>query len=209
VGTATGGEFLALLDPRSAAVANVPAKIVFAMTGTGPLHITAVGPDGRIISPSDGPTPHLASSWSPPGDEWGSIWLFPAAGCWHLHAVRNDITGDLWFNVTALQLRITGFAIRQRGRDRTTITSGVPAVFVIRTATNAPGLDVWITVRRGRKVYRRLWPILNTSRGPGMALVFRHSITFHQRTPASFSATAHVQLGHVTLIKRLHFWVSP
>src|SRR5437660_268710 len=75
-GTATGGgEFLALLDPRSGTITNVAVKIVLAMTGTGALRITVVGPEGQVIVPSRLESHSGGSSWNHPGDEWGSMWV--------------------------------------------------------------------------------------------------------------------------------------
>lgn len=61
-------------------------KIVFRMTGRGALSIHAVGPVGTVD-----PTwlkEHGGSSWQRPGDEWGTGWNFPAAGCWTVSATR-------------------------------------------------------------------------------------------------------------------------
>jgi hypothetical protein len=46
----------------------------------------------------------VASSWgalNPPGDDYGSGWMFPKPGCWRIHAARDNVAGDVWFQVGA------------------------------------------------------------------------------------------------------------
>lgn len=65
-------------------------KIVFRMTGNGAFSIHAVGPSGTVQ-----PTwleEHGGSNWERPGDEWGTGWIFPVAGCWTVTATRADGT---------------------------------------------------------------------------------------------------------------------
>jgi hypothetical protein len=50
-------------------------KIVWRMTGTGLLNLTAIGPDGRHHRLTWGPDAHLSSNWDKPGDEWRRICL--------------------------------------------------------------------------------------------------------------------------------------
>jgi hypothetical protein len=81
--------------------AGTEIKIVWRMTGAGDLSMSATGPDGRVITPAWGPLPHGDSSWSRPGDEWGTGWLFPKPGPWTVHATRaGGGTGDLTVQVT-------------------------------------------------------------------------------------------------------------
>ena len=70
--------------------AAVETKIVWRMTGTGPLTIGATGPHGVVVTPRWGPEAHGGSNWSRPGDEWGTGWVFPSAGCWTVRADRAD-----------------------------------------------------------------------------------------------------------------------
>jgi hypothetical protein len=65
-------------------------KIVWRMTGTGPLSIGAVGPAGQRLRPAWGPEFHTGSSWHKPGEEWGTAFRFPVAGCWTIHASRGS-----------------------------------------------------------------------------------------------------------------------
>jgi len=64
-------------------------KIVWRMTGTGTIHVTAVSPVGQEIAPAWGPEAHSSSTWHRPGDEWGTGFVFPVAGCWTLHIDRG------------------------------------------------------------------------------------------------------------------------
>src|SRR5260370_7882 len=70
-------------------------KVVWRMTGAGELQLGAVGPAGRRISP-DWIQAHEGSNWQRPGQEWGSGFTFPVAGCWDLHATRGASSGDVW-----------------------------------------------------------------------------------------------------------------
>lgn len=81
--------------------ADTLVKIVWRMTGDGGLSLVAVGPDGSHLAPQDGPRTHSGSNWDRPGDEWGSLFVFPVAGCWDLHASRADIAGDIQLLVGA------------------------------------------------------------------------------------------------------------
>ncbi|MEV4757386.1 hypothetical protein AB0J86_20025 [Micromonospora sp. NPDC049559] len=69
--------------------AGAELKVVWRMTGTGDLTMTASGPGGATVRPVWGPEPHDGSSWHRPGDEWGTGWSFPTPGCWTVRAVRT------------------------------------------------------------------------------------------------------------------------
>jgi hypothetical protein len=76
-------------------------KIVWRITGTGPLHVTIAAPDGTTRPLVFGPEPHTgASTYHRPGDEWGTGIRFDTTGCWHLHLARANATGDVWLDVT-------------------------------------------------------------------------------------------------------------
>jgi hypothetical protein len=100
-GTATHAELWALLQSTSGVPprANSQVKIVWRMTGSGDFTIVAFGPSGMKVPPSQGPSAHLGSSWNRPGDEWGSVFTFPVAGCWDLHATRGNAFGDVWLKI--------------------------------------------------------------------------------------------------------------
>jgi hypothetical protein len=71
-------------------------KIVWRMTGSGPLRITATRSDGMSARRTFGPEEHTGSNWNRPGDEWGTGFVFPEAGCWDLHLARTLGSGDVW-----------------------------------------------------------------------------------------------------------------
>ena len=99
-GTVTGGELWALLDGgQLPEPKGVQLKIVWRMTGTGELRLSATGPAGRTVQPDWGPQAHGGSNWGRPGDEWGAGFTFPLAGCWNIHAVRDNIAGDVYIIV--------------------------------------------------------------------------------------------------------------
>ena len=100
-GAATNAELWGLIMSTSGVppLANSLVKIVWRMTGSGDFTIVALSPSGMELPPSQGPIKHLGSSWSRPGDEWGTGFIFPVAGCWDLHAIRGKAFGDVWLKV--------------------------------------------------------------------------------------------------------------
>ena len=76
-------------------------KIVWRMTGSGPLSLWAVSPTGDRVAPEWGPEPHNGSSWNKPGDEWGSGFRFGSQGCWTVHAKRGSKTAQVEVSVLA------------------------------------------------------------------------------------------------------------
>jgi hypothetical protein len=73
-------------------------KVVLRMTSTGPFHVWAVGPIGQTVQHT-WIEAHGGSNWNRPGDEWGTGWTFPTAGCWRLYAKRGPASGNMWLNV--------------------------------------------------------------------------------------------------------------
>ena len=70
------------------------------LTGTGPFHILALGPHGMKVQPIQGPMEHPRLKYNAPlGDEGGSVFNFPVAGCWDFHATRNNAFWDVWLEV--------------------------------------------------------------------------------------------------------------
>jgi hypothetical protein len=69
------------------------------MTGSGGFDVVALGLHGMKVPPSQGPTEHLGSNWDRPGDEWGTVFTFPVAGCWDLHATRDNAFGNVWLKI--------------------------------------------------------------------------------------------------------------
>lgn len=94
--SADGAEIHARFGPS---VAGAQKKILWRMTGRGPIKVFAESADGTRIEP-DLVEMHLGSSnFNAPGDEWGLFFTFPRAGCWRIHAVRDDASGSVWFLV--------------------------------------------------------------------------------------------------------------
>ena len=100
-GTAATGSVWALLmfAHHGMARAGDEEKIVWRVTGTGPLVATAIGPDAQHHGPIWGPAEHLSSTWNRPGQEWGTGFVFPTPGCWDLRARRGATKGDVWIVV--------------------------------------------------------------------------------------------------------------
>jgi hypothetical protein len=76
-----------------------PIKIVWRMTGTGPLQVVADGPRGAQTAPTF-LDKHSSSSWTRPGDERGTGIVFNVPGCWEVHLWRDDTNGSVSFVVT-------------------------------------------------------------------------------------------------------------
>jgi hypothetical protein len=75
-------------------------KIVWRVTGHGPLHVVFSGPNRNSRPLVFGPQRHdSGSSYDRPGEEWGTGFRFGTKGCWHIHLARNDTTGDVWIDV--------------------------------------------------------------------------------------------------------------
>jgi len=101
-GIGQGATLWALFFPEGPTLrAGQELKVVWRMTGHGNFTISATGPTGGVVQPIWGPEGHPSSSWTRPGDEWGTGWVFPAAGCWIVTAKRDDATGYLVLRVAA------------------------------------------------------------------------------------------------------------
>ncbi|MFC5834027.1 hypothetical protein [Nonomuraea insulae] len=74
-------------------------KIVWRMTGEGPLHVKATLPDGTAAKRAWGPEEHGGSSWQKPGQEWGTGLVFPKPGCWKVELTRTRGSGHVWLPV--------------------------------------------------------------------------------------------------------------
>jgi hypothetical protein len=81
--------------------AGQDVKIVWRMTGTGDLRLTAWGPDGKARPLQWGPEKHSGSNFTKPGDEWGAGYHLAKPGCWRLHAARANGSADVWIRVAA------------------------------------------------------------------------------------------------------------
>jgi len=87
--------------------ANEKARILWKMTdGRGDIHLTAIHEDGTQIRPSYGPiSRQIRSEWKHPGQEWGTEFVFPKAGCWRILVSRwlmdtdRPVTGQIEIQV--------------------------------------------------------------------------------------------------------------
>ncbi len=80
---------------------GVEYKIVWRVTGNGPLRLLVKGPDGRDRSLVWGPAFHEQSTLTWRGQEWGAGFQFDAPGCWSIRAVRGGDWADVWIRVHA------------------------------------------------------------------------------------------------------------
>lgn len=69
------------------------------MTGSGVFTFKASDAHGTTAVLVWGPTAHTGSNWTHRGDEVGTGFNFPHAGCWDIHVARSDVSGDLWLEV--------------------------------------------------------------------------------------------------------------
>jgi hypothetical protein len=100
-GRASSATLWALVFNDYPFVAGQEVKIAWRMTGVGPLSLAATNLATRQKAvPLRGAEPHISSTWHRPGDEWGSVWVFPAQGCWRLTAVRSIGNGSITVTVT-------------------------------------------------------------------------------------------------------------
>lgn len=97
-GTSESAEIYGLMMMSTPRVGE-EIKIVWRMTGSGELSITATGPTGEPLPLTFGPERHAGSTYDRPGDEWGSGYKFTQPGCWQLHLEREDTSGDVWLQV--------------------------------------------------------------------------------------------------------------
>lgn len=86
--------------PFAALRVHEDVKIVWRVTGRGPLRLSSIDPSGRKHRLQWGPYPHLSSNYERPGQEWGAGYRFGVPGCWTLRAVRGHSSADAWVTVT-------------------------------------------------------------------------------------------------------------
>jgi hypothetical protein len=79
--------------------ARSQAKIVWRMTGSGPLTVAAFKPDGRMSPLLFGPDYHESSDYHRPGQEWGTGFTFDVAGCWRIELSRTQGRATVYFEV--------------------------------------------------------------------------------------------------------------
>ncbi|WP_193205901.1 hypothetical protein [Microbispora sitophila] len=98
-GIGRGAEVWGLMFAPLPFAAGREVKIVWRMTGEGPLRVTAALPDGTAARPTWGPEAHGGSTWHRPGQEWGTGFVFPKPGCWEITLTRDRGSGTVWLPV--------------------------------------------------------------------------------------------------------------
>nr|SBO92770.1 hypothetical protein BN4615_P2284 [Nonomuraea gerenzanensis] len=95
-GTAQDAELWGLLFVRATPLsAGDEVKVVWRMTGEGPLRVRAVHPDGTVAKLLWGPEEHGGSTWRRPGQEWGTGFVFQKPGCWKIELARSRGSGHV------------------------------------------------------------------------------------------------------------------
>lgn len=64
-----------------------------------PIHIVGLGPGGLQIQPLF-LEKHTGSDWNRLGNELGTGFKFPVAGCWNLHVIGGSTVGDVWLIIS-------------------------------------------------------------------------------------------------------------
>jgi len=101
-GVSTAGELAVLVTRPDALFVGQEVKLIWRVTGAGPLQLSATAPGGADMQPLVwGPTRHPTSTWQRPGDEWGTGYRFTSAGCWRLAATRDGASGYVTLTVRA------------------------------------------------------------------------------------------------------------
>ncbi|MCK2221823.1 hypothetical protein MF672_049660 [Actinomadura sp. ATCC 31491] len=99
-GVGEGVELWGLLFAETPLRHGAEIKIVWRMTGDGPLReVRATLPDGTRAKLAWGPEEHGGSSWHRPGQEWGTGFVFPRRGCWKVELTRDRGRGHAWLRV--------------------------------------------------------------------------------------------------------------
>ncbi|MEV0234202.1 hypothetical protein [Nonomuraea sp. NPDC050786] len=99
-GTARNAELWGLLfAPGPPLASGEEIKIVWRMTGEGPLRVRASLADGTPAKLAWGPEEHSGSNWQRPGQEWGTGFVFPRPGCWKIELTRTRGSGYVWLSV--------------------------------------------------------------------------------------------------------------
>ncbi len=102
-----GTLWVLLFAPDGEFHANTKARILWKMTdGRGDIHLIALHEDGTQTVPTEGPVSRAwRSDWKHPGQEWGSEFDFPKAGCWRILVSRwlldtdRPVTGQIEIQV--------------------------------------------------------------------------------------------------------------
>ncbi|HZO79504.1 MAG TPA: hypothetical protein VFB39_15805 [Solirubrobacteraceae bacterium] len=92
------GDVVAVREAVRAFAGEDVVKIVWHITGHGPLKLAEYDERGRPIALAWGPEAHgtEASNYARPGEEWGAGYLFRQPGCYHLTAHRTKGRAEVW-----------------------------------------------------------------------------------------------------------------
>lgn len=98
--TATTIEVWGLLWATPPLPVSEEIKMVWRVTGSGRFHARATGKSGEI-GMTWGPNEHSGSNFARPGQEWGTAFVFPEAGCWTIEITRGDDIAQVWVEAAA------------------------------------------------------------------------------------------------------------
>jgi hypothetical protein len=87
--------FMSAYPPK----AGVEDKTVWRLDGPhvlGTPRFILSGPADQVGRLNWGPALHNASSWTRPGQEFGTGLLFPSGGCWKVHVTLDQLAGDVY-----------------------------------------------------------------------------------------------------------------
>jgi hypothetical protein len=208
IGSTRGGKFYAGI-PQTVSV-DTDTKVVIRVTGTGPLHINAIGPDQTPLDPS-WTDPHTqGSSWSGvlPGDEWGTGWNFPIPGCWDMHVERGSVSGDVYFNVVVPTIRSLSLRIASGGKPTDSIRSGNRVRFIVEPEI-APHTDLKATGSILLQTQGKVAKILPLTTLPRDLDLLTAVTRLTATSTTVYTVTAKVTFQGETLTRDSHFQVVP
>ncbi len=96
---ATRGEVWELPLNDVPPVVGQSVKIVWRVTGSGPLRVVFRDPTGARHPLEFGPERHGASTFRRPGGEWGTGFAFDAPGCWTIQVRRTGTSATVGLRV--------------------------------------------------------------------------------------------------------------
>jgi hypothetical protein len=100
-GRGAGAQLHGLIMARRVPLVAGPhdVKVVWRMTGRGPLRLAAYDSQGRRVPLVWGPEYHGGSTYHRPGKEWGGGYRFRRPGCYRLTAQRTVGRAEVWLRV--------------------------------------------------------------------------------------------------------------
>ena len=97
---ARSGRAWALAFGALPATVGQDLKVVWRVTGKGPLKVRFRDPSGARHPLEFGPDEHSGSSFEHPGREWGTGFTFDAPGCWTVQVARTGTVATVGIPVT-------------------------------------------------------------------------------------------------------------